>query len=52
MKEEKEVVDLKEEIAKPIVHNPENRTEVKITKLAANRKGETVADRVRNTLFN
>jgi len=52
VKEEKEVVDLKEEIAKPIVHNPENRTEVKITKLAANRKGETVADRVRNTLFN
>ena len=53
-KEEKkdEVVDLKEETAKPIVHNPENRTEVKITKLAANRKGETVADRVRNTLFN
>jgi hypothetical protein len=47
-----EVVEMKEEVAKPIVHNPENRTEVKITKLAANRKGETVADRVRNTLFN
>jgi hypothetical protein len=47
-----EVVEMKEETAKPIVHNPENRTEVKITKLAANRKGETVADRVRNTLFN
>ena len=49
---EEEVVEMKEETAKPIVHNPENRTEVKITKLAANRKGETVADRVRNTLFN
>ncbi len=49
---EEEVVEMKEEVAKPIVHNPENRTEVKITKLAANRKGETVADRVRNTLFN
>ncbi len=49
---EDEVVEMKEETAKPIVHNPENRTEVKITKLAANRKGETVADRVRNTLFN
>ena len=47
-----EVVEMKEETAKPIVHNPENRTEVKITKLAANRKGETVEDRVRNTLFN
>lgn len=52
VEKEEEVVEMKEEVAKPIVHNPENKTEVKITKLAANRKGETISDRVRNTLFN
>ena len=49
---EEETVEMKEETAKPIVHNPENKKEVQITKLAANRKGETISDRVRNTLFN
>lgn len=49
---EEEVVEMSEEVVKPIVHNPENKTEVKITKLSANRKGETVSDRVRNILFN
>lgn len=49
--EAKEDVELSEETVKPIVHNPENKTQVEITKLHANAKGNTVADRVRAKLW-
>lgn len=49
--EVEETVELSEEVVKPITPNPENKEKVTITKLAANRKGESIQDRVRNTIF-
>lgn len=49
--EVKEEVELSEDEVKPIKHNPENKKEVEITKLSADRKGESVQDRVRRALW-
>jgi len=50
--EETPEVELSEEEVKPIIHNPENKKPVQITKLQSNRKGKTIEDRVRATLYN
>lgn len=47
-----EEVELSEEVVKPIQHNPENKEKQEpVFKLAANRKADTIQDRVRNTIF-
>ncbi|QCZ35014.1 hypothetical protein D8Z79_025800 (plasmid) [Escherichia fergusonii] len=47
-----ETVELKEEEVKPITHNPENKEKQEsVFKLAANRKADSIQDRVRNTIF-
>lgn len=47
-----EAVELKEEEVKPITHNPENKEKQEsVFKLAANRKADSIQDRVRNTIF-
>lgn len=44
-------VELSEEVVKPIVHNPENKNEVKLTRYAKGRKASTL-DRVLNRINN